>query len=255
MINAFLVGIFFNALVSGIVAFAAILLVFFLFSRWKNINDINRAYAWFWFFTMLTWLTISIRYFAISFGYAGAGIYIGDIIVEGTIFFTGPPLFYYLSLRLFKDSWQKIFFPVFSTILAFVAFYFLLLPGGVSEVHMTDFSADVSINDISLGIFSSQIALIIIFIFYDILMYILKRNKNNNNRTFYQLLYSIPLLIYVVLGAIDQAKIILDWPLVVFRVLYASSFLFAYMIISQDEIRREKYFLKNGAVINTAEGV
>lgn len=245
MSSKFLVGIFFDALVSGTVALAAILFVFFLFRRWNDLDDIRRAYGWFWFFTMLTWVTIAVRYFAISFGYVGIGVYIGDIIVEGTIFFTGPPLFYYLSSRVFKKSVVANFFATLSALLAFVSIYFLLSQGGISEVHMTDFSADVSINATSLYIFSSQIILIIGFILYDILGYILKGNKNNTKEVFYQLLYSLPLLIYVVLGAIDQSKIILDWPLVVFRVLYASAFLFAYLVIVEDERQNEQYLTEH----------
>ncbi len=243
--NIFLVGIFFDALVSGTVAVAALLFAFFLFRRWAHLDSTRRAYAWFWFFTMFTWVVITLRYLSIAFRYTGSGIYIGDIVVEGTIFFTGPPLFYYLTLNIFKKQRLSNCFTTLSMFLAFVALYFLLLPGGISEVHMTDFSADVSINFVSLAIFASEIALILGFIIYDILRFMLTKDKNHGNKPLYQLLYSLPLLIYVFLGAIDQSKIILDWPLVVFRVFYTSSFLFAYLVIMEEELQGEQYLVES----------
>ncbi len=249
MNQTFLVGIFFNSLVSMSVAVVAFLFTIFLFRRWNRLDITRRAYTWFWFFTMLVWIMVAIRYFFISIGYAGLGIYIGDIAIEGAIFFTGPPLLYYLSLRLFKQKWVASILSILSTILAFIALYFVLLPEGISEIRITDFSADVSINFVSLGIFASQIILIIGLILYDIWTYLFRRETNNINDSLYQFLYSIPLLIYVGLGAIDQSKIIIDWPLVVFRILYASSFLFAYLIILEEDLQNEQYFLESNTTI------
>ena len=49
------------------------------------------------------------------------------------------------------------------------------------------------------------------------------------------------LLVYVVLGSVDQTKEIVGWPLVVFRMLYAAAFLCTYLAVVQDHDQQEEY--------------
>ena len=64
---------------------------------------------------------------------------------------------------------------------------------------------------------------------------------------FFYALYSISLLVYVVLGGVDQSKIILDWPLIVFRSLYSGAFLMAYLTIVRHEAHLEEFLISEPA--------
>src|SRR3989338_3986599 len=98
------VGLAFNALVSGTVGVISFFFMIYLFRRWKNLNDLIRAYAWFWFFTMLLWTSLSIYYiFVVVVGYNPVVLKGIGIIVQGAIFFTGAPLFYYLGLKVLQN--------------------------------------------------------------------------------------------------------------------------------------------------------
>ena len=66
-----------------------------------------------------------------------------------------------------------------------------------------------------------------------------RRTKNQGE--FYSALFSVSVGIYLLLGTIDESKVITDWPLVVFRLLYSGAFLFVYLVIVQAEAVQEKY--------------
>ena len=246
------VGIVFNALVSGIVALISLAFSFFLFARWRKLDTSLRAYTWFWVMTMFVWMFSAARYIYIGTGffdpysaYDGSLVHIGDVIIQGSVFFTGPPLFYYVAMRVFGEENIASAASITSFILGVGAFWFIVQPQGLSKPMFTYFSADASINTVSLVIFGTQIAILFLMLLYDSISKLrLWRATSDKNLLFYAL-YSVSLLVYVVLGGIDQSKMILDWPLIVFRTLYGGAFLMAYLTIIQHEAHQEEFLISS----------
>src|SRR3989338_7502135 len=97
------IGIVFHAMTTAIIAVIASAFVVFLVRRWRTLDHVRRAYAGFWIVTMLVWSAITVRYFMIGMGYWGGEISAVDRFIQSMVFFTGPPLYYYAGLRLFRD--------------------------------------------------------------------------------------------------------------------------------------------------------
>lgn len=244
------VGIMFNAFVSSIVACIAFAFSVFLFLRWRKLDMALRAYTGFWIMTMLVWAFSAARYLFIGMVffdpinvYYGSWAHLGDIIIQGSVFFTGPPLFYYVAVRVFGEDRIAAAAATTSFILGVLALWLIVRPNGLSAPVFTFFSADASINTASLIIFGIEIIVLVVLLIYDsIIKMRLWRATNNTDALFYAL-YSVSLLVYVVLGSIDQSKIILDWPLIVFRVLYSGAFLMAYLTIVQHETSQDTFLI------------
>lgn len=246
--EAWSVGIIFNALVSFIVGAISFAFVFFLFRRWERSDIVMRTSAWFWLMTMLLWIFSAIRYALIGFGYFStyyySAVYWYDMVIQAAIFFTGPPLFYYIGLRVFHRlhiaqwlSWASFFLAVF-------AMFFVLRPNGISEPDITYFSADSRVNMISLTMFAAEVAVGIGLLIYDLFIRMRLWFVDRSVTTLYDAMYSGPLLVYLILGALDQSKIFIDWPTIVYRLLYSTAFLMTYIMIIQQDALREEYFVE-----------
>lgn len=223
----------------------ALALVVFLSRRWDRLDLVMRAYTWFWWFTALVWIFSSTRYILAGFGYTGPWVRSLDIIVQTSIFFTGPALFYYIILRVFRSEFIANILAVISFALGLVSIWFLFQPNGVPIRDVTDFSADATINSISFAIFSIQISVLLFLLLYDIITHLHHWRQDHNQVFLYEALYSVSIVIYVILGSVDESKIITGWPLVAFRLLYCGAFMFAYLIITQDEEIKQTYFLED----------
>ena len=105
MLSLSQIGLLFNAIVTGTVGVIALFFMIYLFKRWEHLNDLMRAYAWFWFFTMILWVWFSVYYIFIAFNWREYS-FINSIyvVVQGAIFFTGPPLFYYLGIKVLHNK-------------------------------------------------------------------------------------------------------------------------------------------------------
>lgn len=236
------IGILFTALVSLTVSATAFALTIFLWRRWERLDSAMRAYTWFWWFTVLVWGGSFFRYLFISLGYFGVGIKLLDSIVQTAVFFTGPSLFYYVSIRVFNSERVAKITSSISVLLGIVAIYYIFQPNGIPIRDVTYFSAEGTINQTSFIIFSIEAASILVLLFYDMVRR-LNEWRRGNRPALYHALYSGSVVLYLVLGSIDESKIITDWPLTVFRMLYAGSFLLVYLIITQDEASQETYLL------------
>lgn len=243
--NVFSIGIIFNALASGFVAAIALALVIFLSRRWDRLDPVMKAYTWFWWFTALVWIPSSIRYILAGFGYTGAWIRNLDIIVQTAVFFTGPALFYYIILRVFRSKLLADILAGASFALGLLSMWFLFQPKGVPIRDVTDFSADATINSVSFAIFSIQISVLLFLLLYDIITNLHHWRQYHNQSFLYEALYNVAIVIYVILGSVDESKIITGWPLVAFRLLYSGAFMFAYLIVTQEEEVKQAYFLED----------
>ncbi len=243
------VGIVFNGIVTALVAMSALLLIIFLLRRWAQLDLSMRAYVWFWIATMFVWIWTSVRYLFIGFNYfteyEHSLVYYCDILIQISVFLTGPALFYYLGTRVFRDLRIAQGLSFVSAVLALTGIGYILLPGGIIPPQLTYFSADATINAVSFGIFSVEAIAIFFLLIVDVMRQTGEWRKRKNIDALYQAFYSVALLIYVLLGSFDQAKLILDWPLIVFRLSYIGAFLMAYVTTIQHEASHEEYLIED----------
>jgi len=136
---------------------------------------------------------------------------------------------------------------VTSFFLGVAALWFITRPQGLSAPVFTYFSVDSSINNISFMVFGAEIVILVLMLLYDSISKMRIWRATSNTNTLFYALYSISLLVYVVLGGVDQSKIILDWPLIVFRSLYSGAFLMAYLTIVRHEAHLEEFLISEPA--------
>lgn len=246
------IGILFNGFVSAMISGVAFALIIFLRRRYQQLNATMRAYTWFWWVTALVWLPVAIRYSITGFGYAGPWLRYLDIIVQAAVFFTGPPLFVYVTLRLFKNEKLANWLGLVSLALGCVSLWLVLKPDGIPVRDVTFFSADAAINQTSFIIFGAQAGLILALLFFDIVSSVRTWKQTGRPGIGYEILYSTAIVIYIVLGSVDESKIIIDWPLVVFRMLNAGAFLAVYLTMTQEEASKAAYLTTEERPLNDA---
>lgn len=242
--HIFSIGIIFNGLVCGFVGATAVALVLFLRRRWERLPETMRAYTWFWWFTALVWMLISIRYMFVGNGYVGPEIRYFDSLVQVCIFFTGPTLLYYAVLRVIGRKEIAQIAAILSFIIVMIGIIFILQPNGVPTREVTLFSAESTVNAASFAIFTFQATIILFLLLSDIAITMRAWRKNHSSAELHNALYSAAVVLYLVLGSIDESKIITDWPLVVFRLFYTGAFLFVYLTIIQSDISHENYLVQ-----------
>ncbi len=243
------IGILFTAMVSMIIASAATIFFVFLMRRWRTLEAEMRAYAIFYLLTATAWSWITLRYILIGNGYDGVWIIRISQITQSLLVSTGAPLLYYVGRRIFHDPLVAKILSLVASGAAVTSIYLLFQEGGVLRPRIEFFSADGPINKISLLIFVSIVATIACLLAYDIGSRLYAWSKNRNIRTLYTALYSSGVLVYVAIGGLDQIKILTGGFLVVFRALYAASFLFTYIVIVKRESLEEDYFIEDASQI------
>lgn len=239
------IGLLFTSFVELITALSALALVIFLFRRWKSSDLGMRVYVVFWFFTFFVWITSMTRYLLVSFGYENSSFeHILSVLTQMFIFSCGPVLFYYVSIRTLQ---MRARVAVLLSILPFVftvwSFVLLLSQWGVTIPQITYFSADAVINKKIFYVFGIQIAILLPLLTYDVFLHYCAWRKDKTIIERYRAFHSLALILYLALGTIDQAKIFIGWPLVVFRMFYSASFLFVYVVIAHYEVDKESYLL------------
>jgi hypothetical protein len=245
------IGIIFNAFVTATISISALILMTALILKRKTLNITMQAYAWFWWFTALVWFPSIFRYTAIGLGIVDTWVSQLDILVQSAVFFSGPPLFYFTLSRVTHNARLAIGGAIISLILAFISIWYVLQPNGIAIVGISTFSAEQKINDISLAIFAAQIIMLVILLLYDMWTHYKRYLVSKDIQVFLEGAYSFPILVYVFLGAIDESKIITDWPLVVFRMLYSGSLLTVFVLLLQVSVREETYLYIKGQKTKT----
>jgi len=243
--NIISIGILFNSFVTAIVSLTALALTLFLWQRRHELDESMQAYTWFWFSTMLVWGNTSLRYFWVSQGIVGGYIHVFDVVVQAGVFASGPTLFYYLGLRVLNNRRLSIISAWISVGLGALAIWLAALPNGNPVRDISYFSADSTVNPASFMIFSAQAAIIFVLLVYDIARRWHDWRRHGIQKQLYQAAYSFGVVIYLGLGSIDESKMLTDWPLVVFRMLYAGGFLLVYLVITLDEKSREQNLIRS----------
>lgn len=239
-LNIASVGIFFMAVTCAIVGSAALVLTLFLRRRSDALSPAMEAYSWFWWFTAITWSFSGLRYLLVSLGVISGWIANLDLIVQVAVFACGPPLLAYTAHRVFNSPRVAAMAAVFSFGLGLLATWFILQPGGITTIDVTAFSAEATINPISFGIFSIQVFFILIGLFYDVIASGRQWWRGRPGTPF-EALYSLTIILYLILGTIDESKVMTDWPLLTFRLLYAGIFLFVYLLVVEHQEAKTVY--------------
>ena len=245
--NVLSIGIIFNALSCGFVAAVALALVFYLLKRWPQLDLTMKAFAWFWWFTFLIWMFTATRYLLISMGHTGPWVGYLDIYGQAAVFFSGPGLFYYIILRVFKNKLMADILATASLALGLLSLWYIFGANGLPVRDVTDFSADSTVNSVSFAIFSVQISILMFLLVYNIISRWIHWREHRHQPILYEALYSLAILIYVILGSIDESKIITGWPLIAFRLFYGGAFMFAYLIMTQSEEMKQNFFVNDDA--------
>lgn len=201
-----------------------------------------RSYAVFWLATSVLWAAVTIRYLLVIFGYAGQQFhFVNEFMVETAVFSSGVALYFYLGMQLFNSIRKALALTSLGLLAMVAGLWQFLLPGGFHPGIVTAFTADPVPSIRFLAIFGSSASLAMLLLIRHIFI-TLKAWRGQPIGTFpYALLYSLSLIIYVTLGVIDQMKILIDWPLVIFRILYTAVFLFAYLVLTTEEEQRQNY--------------
>lgn len=237
------VGILLNAVVSAIVAIAAMALTIFIFRRRKRFDVAMQAYSLFWLFTAFTWISISIRYILIILEAPASTVLLFDVFMQIGIFFSGPPLIFYVSYRLFNKQKLSSFLGIVSTALAVAALWFTIQPDGFTAAPRTFFAAENQVNMQSFAIFGIEAGIILLLLIYDVILRLGHWRWRHSKTALYEALYSLGVILYLLFGSLDQGGIIGDWVIVVFRILYAAIFLYVYLIMIQHEATEEVYLV------------
>lgn len=237
-------GIVFSGVVAFIIAVVAGMFAIFLFGRWRRLDALRRAYAWFWFFTTVLWVGITVRYAMVQFGLVTPWVYWGnEVLLQTSVFLMGIPLFKFLTLQLFDSKLIDRALMIFSSIGAAASIWFLVMPGGITPGVITQYTIEPGINPTSALLFGLLAGSALLLILAHAILQFFSWFRSHAEKFPYNILFSLSLIVYIVLGSIDQLNAITGWPVVVFRILYIGVFLVAYIVTIEDERRREQYLV------------
>ena len=233
-------GVFLGSVVAFIDAGTALALVVFLLRRWPRLNATLRAYTIFWGLTMTTWLPLGFRYLFLSLGSTSPWLNTLDLGVQTSVFFSGPLLLYYVLTRIQKSNLLIMAFVVFSFFLATISVWIMSQPGGLIQQPPTYFSVETTPSAIPMYIFNIEAGLIFLLLCYDVYLKF-RQYRRRRLGTPYEIFYSLAIIVYLLLGSIDQAGFVTNWILIALRACYAGVFLFVYITISQHQASVESY--------------
>jgi hypothetical protein len=235
-------GLFLAGIVALIDASIALALTIFLLKRWKQITNTMRAYTIFWALTFLTWLPNSLKYFAFSIGANQDFTRLVDFLVQVAVYLSGPPLFYYALTRLNVSLKITKLIVLAALGLGLFSIWIMAQPYGLITEPATYFSMETKPHIVPLSIFNVEIGLIFILLAIDLFKKIKQYRKRVIAKPF-EIFYTISILIYLVLGSIDQMAIVASWPLIAIRALYATAFVCVYITISQQQATEDQYMI------------
>ena len=93
-------------------------------------------------------------------------------------------------------------------------------------------------------IFGTQLIIAVFLLSIDVAHQLKQWHLEHDKDSLYSAMYSLAIILYVIFGIIDQSKIILDWPLLVFRLSYIGIFLMTYVTTLQHEAFHEQYLIE-----------
>ncbi|MFC1594939.1 hypothetical protein ACFL3E_00740 [Patescibacteria group bacterium] len=237
-----LVGILLNAFISAVVGISSTFLAVFLFRRWKKLNSGLKTYSVFWLLNSLVWIIAAIRYTIIAFGTPVPNLYLIDYLIQSMAFIIITLIVFYTGLRITNNKTIITIMVLASIAAGIIAIYYFIQLGGITYEELSFFSADSILNNISMIIFTSQGAIVMLLLIYDLGLKIKNWYSNKSKVALYNTLFTVSLIAYFIVGAIDHMKLFHDWTLIAFRILYCAIFLFVYIIVTlEEEVTADPY--------------
>lgn len=244
-------GILLSSLITLLVAGVSVVLSIFLLSRWRRLDHVRRQFALFWPLTAVLWFGVSLRHLMLFGNFADPTVYyLNEMGLQLCAFLSGVPLMRYLAIALFRSRVIVFALTAYVVVGASMAFYFLLGPLGLDENIITPYSVEGNINTTSALIFSIMAGSILLLLLGHIFLRLWQWLRGSI-ATPYDAFYSVSLGAYLILGSADQLNIVSGWGTLVIRVLYVAAFFIAYLVVSEDERRREQYLVEERVGIAT----
>ncbi|PJE75786.1 hypothetical protein COV04_02480 [Candidatus Uhrbacteria bacterium CG10_big_fil_rev_8_21_14_0_10_48_11] len=239
------IGLIFHAFVTAVISIVAFILVYELFSR--HLNHMMVSYGLFWLFTGLLWAQNAYRNAMIGFGVEDFPRFASAVMSQTTVFISGIPLYYYIGRKVFKSPLVAKILTTVAVIVGIVGSWFLAQPNGIIFEPITFFTAEAVANPISAVLFRVSIGAIIVALVYSFAVEFKtwRGGGVKAKAAGYEILYDIAIFLYVFFGVIDLAKLVTDWHLVIFRILYCAAFLMVYLSVRhQRESSTDYLFVK-----------
>jgi len=233
------IGIVFHGFVTAVVAFVAFILVYELL---KRKNDQYRSYSFFWLATGFLWLQNAVRNFGFGIFAENFPRYESSVLSQATVFISGVPLFYYVGIKVFRSRVVARLLAGQATLAGVVGIYFLFQPNGVHFEPISFFTVEAVANVVSSMIFRVEIAIVALVLLGNIIRH--RHNKNADGHN-HEIWYDLAILLYVALGGIDLTKIVDDWALVIFRLLYCAAFLLVFLLVQHDQENDDTYMVRS----------
>lgn len=217
----------FTGLVSFLISASAFIAGIYIFIKREKNDKSMLAYSFFLISTGGLWLFVGASLFSSWMGkknLASAFFFVDQLFM----FFSGPCLAYYLSLKIWRN---KVLAAVVAAFYGLAAAWgiFFLFKFGIVVGEATYFANKFVPNPMSFRLFLALIVPLVLFSFWDSLRLVLKRIIKKEKMDIYNFLYSFIIFSYLFLGIFDEQGLIAGWPLVFFRLIFASVFLSAYL--------------------------
>ncbi|MFA7286606.1 MAG: hypothetical protein WC052_03035 [Patescibacteria group bacterium] len=232
------IGIVFHGFVTAVIAAVAFVLVYELL---KRENDRYRSYSFFWLATGFLWLQNAIRNFGFGIFAEDFPRYESSVLSQATVFLSGVPLFYYVGIKVFRSKVVARLLAGQAAIAGIIGTYFLFQPSGIFFAPISFFTAEAVANVVSSMIFRVEIAVVALLLLTNIIRHRHDKQADGHN---HEIWYDLAILLYVALGGIDLAKIVDDWALVIFRLLYCAAFLLVFILVRHDQENDDTYMVR-----------
>lgn len=232
-------GMVFTSFVSFLVFLSASLAGFSIFKKRPKEDKALFSYSIFLMLTACVWFFVGLCLFSFWLGKENLAklFFTMDQIL---VFCSGVPLSYYLSLKIWgKDGFSKIVSILYS--LGAFGGIVLLLIFGVTTGESTYFASKFQPNTWSFLIFVLLIAPLGILALIDTIGKFIRWARSKETAYLYDFFYTLVIVIYLCLGFFDEQGLIVDWPLVFFRLIFTAVFFLAYLTFSFQSLSREEF--------------
>lgn len=220
-------------------AFAAAWVIYF---RRKIKDRLMNSYAYFLWATSALWFFVGTELF---FGWLGnESLFVFFFIMNQIfVFLSGPPMAFYLCLKIFKNLKMARIIGLIYFVAAIAGFIFMA-KFGIIEGESTYFADKLQPNQYSFFIFIFMVIPLILASVVDSLRRFFLVLVKKNTEQIYDLLYSFAITVYLAFGFFDEQGYVVGWELVFFRLLIAMAFLGVYLTFYFQFLKHENFIEK-----------
>lgn len=224
-----------NAIILLVVALSALSLSITIL-RTEGRDKKLTYFGYFWLATALLWTSSTIRNIFAAFDALGVDYFFFHL-TQTLLYVSGACLGPYMALKKFKNEILiNIITYVYWTI--GVLGIILVLIWGIERGAVDKFSTEYIPNIFAETLFMIAVIPLIILAIADIIAhaygYIMRAEP------FYETLASLSIVVYLLIGIIDERGILGSWQLNLFRLAFVAAFFMAYAAFLQEIAEREK---------------